>query len=231
MTISKEEQDKFKMQAAHKAVEYVEDGMVVGLGTGSTVRFAIQRLADLMETEKMDIVGIPTSIETERLAKELKIPLTDLKTHPDIDLTIDGADEVDPSFTLIKGMGGALLREKIVAVNTKQQVIVIDYTKKVDILGTKSPLPVEVLPFGWASCERALKDLGCSVTLRTKNDKTVISDNNNYILDCKFKSIDNPEALESKINNIPGVIENGLFINLTSTVIVASPEGIEVLLR
>jgi ribose 5-phosphate isomerase A len=231
MELSGENQNKLKKQAGLKALEFVEDGMVLGLGTGSTVRYALEGLADRIKTEKIEIVGIPTSIQTEKLASELKIPLTDLKAHPKIDLTIDGADEVDPKFNLIKGMGGALLREKIVAVNTAKQVIIVDQSKMVDRLGTRSPLPVEVLPFGWSSAEKALSKLDCSIELRRKDDEIVISDNNNYILDCRFKAIAKPDEMEAKINNIPGVIENGLFINLTSILVVATPDGIEVLFR
>ena len=231
MTLTKEQQDELKKEAARSALEFVEDRMVLGLGTGSTVRFLLYQLAEKIKSENLEIVGIPTSIETESLAKELNIPLTNLKDHPVIDVTVDGADEVDPNFNLIKGMGGALLREKIVAKNTKKEVIIVDYTKMVNKLGTKSPLPVEVLPFGWSSCARLLKEFGCEVSLRKKDNEIALSDNNNYFIDCKFDSIDDPQDLEMKINNIPGVIENGLFINLTESVIVASPSGVEVLLR
>ena len=231
MTLTKEQQDDLKKEAAKSALEFVEDGMVLGLGTGSTVRFALYELAEKIKSEGLEIIGIPTSTDTEELAQELKIPLTDLKNHPEIDVTIDGADEVDPDFNLIKGMGGALLREKIVARNTKKEVIIVDYSKMVKKLGTKSPLPVEVLPFGWSSCAKIMEEFGCDVLLRRKNDEVSLSDNKNYFLDCKFKSIDDPEGLEYKINNIPGVIENGLFINLTHSVVVASPSGVEVLFR
>jgi ribose 5-phosphate isomerase A len=231
MALSKEEQDQLKKKAAGKAVEFVENGMVLGLGTGSTVRRLIEILADRMKIEKLDVVGIPTSLETERLAKELGIPLTDLETHPRIDLTIDGADEVDPSFNLIKGRGGALLREKIVAINSVKEIIIVDYQKMVQKLGTKSPLPVEVLQFGWSSSLKKLQELGCHAELRKEQNAIVKSDNGNYIIDCKFKVIDDPRGLETKINNIPGVIENGLFIGLTTEVIVASSTGVEVLFR
>ena len=231
MGISGEDQSRLKMLAAKKAVEFVKDGMVLGLGTGSTVRFALEHLAKRIKAEKLDIIGIPTSLDTKKRADELQIPLTDLKSHPKIDVTIDGADEVDPSFNLIKGMGGALLLEKIVAKNTAREIIIVDVTKIVDKLGTKSPLPVEVLPFGWSSAEKLLNEFGCEVKLRTNESGIFTSDNGNYILDCKFNSIDDPEGLEMKINNIPGVMENGLFIELTSTVIVASEDEIKVLSR
>ena len=231
MVVSKDELDKFKKEAAEKAVDMVEDGMVLGLGTGSTVRFALEKIGELVRTGKLDIVGIPTSLETDALAKKLEIPLTDLETHPKIDLTIDGADEVDPDFTLIKGLGGALLREKIVAKNSEKEIIIVDYTKTVQKLGTKSPLPVEVLPFGWSKAVEFLQELDCIVTVRKNQNGIVVSDNNNYFLDCKFQSIEDPVSLEANINNFPGVIENGLFIGLTTTVIVASPNGIEILSR
>jgi ribose 5-phosphate isomerase A len=231
MAVSKDDLNKFKKEAAEKAVEMVEDGMVLGLGTGSTVRFALEKLGELIRTEKLDIVGIPTSLDTDALARKLEIPLTDLETHPKIDLTIDGADEVDPGFTLIKGLGGALLREKIVAKNSEKEIIIVDYTKMVQKLGTKSPLPVEVLPFGWTKAVEFLQGLDCVVTPRKNQNGIVVSDNNNYFLDCKFQAIEDPVSLEAKINNFPGVIENGLFIGLTTTVIIASPNGTEVLFR
>lgn len=226
---SNEELEKYKRQAAEKAVEYVEDGMVLGLGTGSTVKYALLRLGERIKSESLDIVGIPTSSQTKELAEELKIPLSDLDEHSEIDITIDGADEVDPNFILIKGMGGALLREKIVAKSTAREIIVVDHTKMVNKLGTRSALPVEVLPFGFSQCKKFLESKGCTVVPRTKNSELVISDNGNYFLDCKFVEIDDPRSLEQEINNFPGVIDNGLFIDLTSMVIVASPNGIEVL--
>jgi ribose 5-phosphate isomerase A len=203
--------------------------MVLGLGTGSTTRYAIEYIAEKMSGENLDIVGIPTSIDSKLLAKKLKIPLTNLKKHPNIDLTIDGADEVDPDFILIKGHGGALLREKIVAQNSKQEIIIVDHTKMVSKLGTKKALPVEVLPFGLPSCKKQLERFDCKVTVRKRKGTLIKSDNNNYFLDCKFQSINEPSMIESSINNIPGVIENGLFIKLATKVIVASPEGVKIL--
>jgi ribose 5-phosphate isomerase A len=213
-----------KQIAGERATEYVKDGMVVGLGTGSTVYFTIKRLG-MMVSQGLDIIGIPTSNSSENIAKESGIKLSTLEEHPKIDVTIDGADEVDPNFDLIKGMGGALFREKIVASASAMEVIVVDQSKMVDILGTKSPLPVEVSSFGWKQCLEKLKDLGCSPKLRMKEEKAIISDNNNYIIDCSFEKIENPVSLESRINNIPGVIENGLFLGITDIVIMGSEDG------
>jgi ribose 5-phosphate isomerase A len=182
-----------------------------------------------MVASGLEIIGIPTSIQTDNLAKECKIPLSNLQEHPEVDLTIDGADEVDPKLNLIKGMGGALLREKIVAHASKKEIIVVDDSKLVDVLGSKSPLPVEVSPFGWKNCRELLEGFGCKAELRVREGKTVISDNENYIIDCRFQSIENPKVLEQKINNLPGVLENGLFLGLTHLVIAASESGIKLL--
>jgi ribose 5-phosphate isomerase A len=200
--------------------------MVVGLGTGSTAYFAIKRLG-MMVAEGLDIVGIPTSDATEEIARESGIPLTDLEQYPEIDLTIDGADEVDPNLNLIKGMGGALLREKIVAQATRMEIIVVDPSKMVDILGTKSPLPVEVSRFGWRNCLKQLEELNCQANLRHRENKAYSTDNGNYIIDCTFEHIDSPEATEQDVNNIPGVLENGLFLGLTDLVILSSEGGIK----
>lgn len=221
-------QTLLKKQAGEKAAEYVKDGMVIGLGTGSTVEWTIRKLGQRVQ-EGLDIIGIPTSIRSEILAKELGIPLTTLLKHPELDLTIDGADEVAPNMNLIKGMGGALTREKIVASNSKKEIIVVDESKMVEVLGTKSPLPVEVIPFAWNGCKTALEQLDAEPVLRMKNQKEYITDNNNYILDCRFNAITQPEELEKKINNIAGVIENGLFLNLIDMVIIASTDGIRTL--
>jgi ribose 5-phosphate isomerase A len=213
-----------KQVAGERAVEYVNDGMIVGLGTGSTVYYSIKSLG-MMVSEGLDIIGIPTSIQSEKIAKGSGINLSTLEEYPQIDVTIDGADEVDPHLNLIKGMGGALFREKIVASASKMEIIAVDPTKIVDILGTKSPLPVEVSKFGWKVCLEKLKRLDCHPKLRTKDEKPVISDNKNYIIDCSFEMIKEPEYLESKINNIPGVVENGLFLGLTDLVIMGTEDG------
>ena len=213
-----------KQVAGERAIEYVKDGMVVGLGTGSTVYYTIKRLG-MMVVQGMDIIGIPTSISTKKIAEESGITLSNLEEHPQIDVTIDGADEVDPNLNLIKGMGGALFREKIVAFASKMEVIVGDPSKMVDLLGTKSPLPVEVSTFGWKNCLEELGKLGCTPELRVKEGKTFFSDNQNYIIDCTFSKIEEPVHLEVQINNIPGVVENGLFLGLTDLVIIGTEDG------
>jgi ribose 5-phosphate isomerase A len=225
---SMDAQTLLKKQAGEKAAEYVTDGMVVGLGTGSTVEWTIKKLGERV-TGGLNIIGIPTSIRSETLAKELGIKLSTLLEHPQIDITIDGADEVDPKLNLIKGLGGALTREKIVAANSKREIIVVDDSKMVDMLGTKAPVPVEVIRFAWNTCKQKLEALQSEPVLRTIDQKNYITDNDNYILDCRFNGITAPEKIETEINNIPGVIENGLFLNLTDMVIVASGKGIQVL--
>jgi len=217
---------QLKKKAAERAVSHVKDGMVLGLGTGSTVYYAILRIAELVR-EGWDLRGVPTSIQTQKLALEHGVPLTDLEKDPVLDLTIDGADEVDPSLNLIKGLGGALLREKIVASASKIEIIVVDDSKMVDRLGTKCPLPVEVLPFSASTCVEHLERLGAEPRFRKRDGNTCITDEENHILDCWFPSgIGDPVSLERQINTIPGVIENGLFLGLTHRVVVASENGI-----
>ncbi|MDH7518124.1 MAG: ribose-5-phosphate isomerase RpiA [Candidatus Thermoplasmatota archaeon] len=219
------EQEDMKKIAGEKAAEYIKDGMIVGLGTGSTVEYTIKKIAEMVKNG-LDIKGIPTSMHTKKIAKEYNIPLTDLEENPVIDITIDGADEVDPNLNLIKGGGGALTREKIVAYHSKKEIIVIDETKIVKVLGVNSPLPVEVLKYGWSSTKKALEEFGCTVELRKIMNDPYLTDNSNYILDCDFEIIESPEQLEKDINNIPGVVENGLFIGLVDEVIVGSRQGV-----
>jgi len=214
-----------KKIAGEKAAEYVENGMIVGLGTGSTVEYTIKKIAEMVKNG-LDIKGIPTSMHTKKIAKEFNIPLTDLEENPVIDITIDGADEVDQNLNLIKGGGGALAREKIVAYHSKKEIIVIDETKIVKGLGVNCPLPVEVLKYGWSSTKKVLEDFGCAVQLRKIMNDPYLTDNSNYIIDCEFEMIESPEQLEKDINNIPGVVENGLFISLVDEVIVGSRQGV-----
>ena len=223
------EREDLKKQAGERAVKYIEDGMIVGLGTGSTVEYTIKKLGKLVR-DGLKIKGIPTSIHTQRIAKKEKIPLTTLEENPVIDLTIDGADEVDSNLNLIKGGGGALVREKIIAFNSKKVIIVIDDSKIVKALGIDFPLPVEVVKFGWTSTKKTLEEIGCNVELRrVMENEPFITDNSNYILDCEFERILEPEQLEININNIPGVVENGLFIGLVDEVIVGGKQGISTL--
>lgn len=220
------EKEELKKLAGEKAVEHIEDGMIVGLGTGSTVEYTLRKLGTLVR-DGLKIKGIPTSIHTQRIAKEEKIPLTTLEENPVIDITIDGADEVDSDMSLIKGGGGALLREKVIAFNSKKVIIVIDDSKVVKALGIDFPLPVEVVKFGWTSTKKTLEDFGCNVELRKiMGEEPFITDNSNYILDCEFERIAEPEQLEIDMNNIPGVVENGLFIGLVDEVIVGGKQGI-----
>jgi ribose 5-phosphate isomerase A len=220
------EKEELKKLAGEKAVDYIDDEMIVGLGTGSTVEYTLKKLGKLVRSG-LKIKGIPTSVHTKRIAIKQEIPLTTLEENPVIDITIDGADEVDSNLNLIKGGGGALAREKIIAFNSKRVVIVIDDSKIVKALGIDFPLPVEVLKFGWTSTQKTLEELGCNVELRKiMENEPYISDNSNYILDCEFERIEDPEQLEIDINNIPGVVENGLFIGLVDEVIVGGKQGI-----
>jgi ribose 5-phosphate isomerase A len=223
------EQDQLKREAAEAAVTLVKDGMIVGLGTGSTAWFAVECVGRRV-AEGLRITAIPTSEQTAEHAHRLGVPLSSLAEHHRIDLTIDGADEVERGdLNLIKGGGGALLREKIVASASKQLVIIVDETKLVDHLG-HFPLPVEVVPFGWQATARKVENLGGNPTLRVGADgKTFVTDGGHYILDCAFGPIAAPAQLESNLNSIVGVVENGLFIGLTSQVIVAGAEHVSIL--
>ncbi len=224
---------QLKQKAAWHAVEFVESGMTVGLGFGSTAAFAVQRIAQLLEEGALrDIRGVPCARAVEKSARELGIPLTTLAEHPVIDLTIDGADEVDPNLDLIKGGGGALLREKIVAQASLWEIIVADESKLSPVLGTQWPVPVEVVPFGWHSQRAYLECLGARVVLRHKPDGTPFeTDQGNLILDCHFGPISDPHGLAAAIKERAGIIEHGLFLDLATDVIVASPDGIRHLAR
>ncbi len=212
-----------KQLAAGKAAEFVQDGMVVGLGTGSTAEWAIRQLGQKVQ-DGLRIRAIATSVRSENLARELGISLVSFAEIQTIDLTIDGADEVDPQMNLIKGGGGSLLREKIVAAASTTFIVIVDESKLVPRLGT-FPLPVEVVPFGWEMTARALKQLGGAPTLRMAAGKTFVSDNGHYILDCAFGAIDQPAALSSRLNAIPGVVENGLFTGMANKVVVGHADG------
>jgi len=216
-----------KQQAGEYAAQFVESGMVIGLGTGSTAIFATRRIARRIHGgELRDVIAIPTSLATEADARELGIPLSSLARHPRIDLTIDGADEVDPDFNLIKGGGGALLREKIVAQATERLVIVVDASKLSQQLGANWAVPVEVFPFGWHSQAGFLRDLGAGVVLRKSGADPFQTDQGNIILDCDFGSIVNPAGLSQILKSRAGIAEHGLFIGLARDVIVAGADGI-----
>ncbi|MEK3890641.1 ribose-5-phosphate isomerase RpiA [Bacillus sp. FSL K6-3431] len=212
-----------KKAAGEKVVEFVKDGMILGLGTGSTIYWTILKLGELVRNG-LSIRGVATSLSTEELAIKMGIPLVNLEEVDEIDLTIDGADEVNSNLELIKGGGGALLREKIVATNSRKNIIIADYTKYVSDLGD-FPLPIEVVPFGWKLTCRQICKLGCRFSLRMDNHLPFISDNGNYILDCQFGKIQNPKELAVCINMIPGVVDNGLFVGMTDIVLIGSNDG------
>lgn len=213
-----------KQVAAEEAVTHIQNGMTVGLGTGSTAAFAIQKIGARVAEEGLQIKAIATSDRSEQMAHELQIPIVGFEEIDRIDITIDGADEVDEHLNLIKGGGGALLREKIVSVQTQKNIIIVDETKLVKHLGA-FPLPVEVVPFALTVVKRQLEKLGCTTTLRKKEQQPYLTDNHNYILDCNFGQIENPAYLHDTINAITGVVDNGLFIQRASMVIVAYNDG------
>ena len=210
-----------KKTVAEEAVnKYIKDNMVVGLGTGSTSYYAISKIGELA-SNGYDLTCIATSKQSEMLAKSFGLKISNIDEVTRIDITIDGADEVDSKMHILKGLGGALLREKIVASSTLKEIIIVDSNKLVRKLGTKAPLPVEVVPFGHCYTCNALKKLGCEPELRKINGIPFTTDNGNYIYDCAFNNgIDDPYRLESDINNIVGVIENGLFLNIAHEVLV-----------
>lgn len=213
--------------AAEHATTFVADGMIVGLGTGSTAAFAITALAARVRSG-LRIRAIPTSRASAALARTGGIPLTTLNAHPAIDLTIDGADEVDPRLDVIKGRGGALLREKIVASATRRQVIIVDQTKIVERLGQHTPLPVEVVPFGWKRTDHALASLSLQPQFRRAGSAPFRTDNGNFILDCALPPTFDLHALADAIKSIVGVVEHGFFLGLTHTVVVGTDTGISV---
>ncbi|MBK7878707.1 MAG: ribose-5-phosphate isomerase RpiA [Planctomycetes bacterium] len=211
--------------AGRRAAEFVEHGMTVGLGTGSTVHFTLVRLAERVK-EGLALRGVPTSIDTERKAREWGIPLATLDEVAAIDLTIDGADEIDREFQMIKGGGGALLREKVVAALSRREVIVVGEDKLVTRLGTTFALPIEVVPFARGPVERRLCALGAEVVVRAREGRTYTTDNGNLILDCRFAAgIANARALERELAGVPGIVESGLFIDLAHVLVVGKQDG------
>ncbi|MGK7913324.1 MAG: ribose 5-phosphate isomerase A [Synechococcus sp.] len=224
-------QNELKKMAAEKAVERVETGMIVGLGTGSTAAFAVSAIGERMKTEGLSIIGVPTSQRTFEQATELGIPLATLEEQPKLDVAIDGADEIElSSLNLIKGAGGALLREKLVEVSADKLIIIADSTKKVDKLGTKFALPVEIVRFGWKSTTSRVEALGCKPVLRTtESGEPYITDEQHYIIDCQFGPMDDPVAIANALKGTAGVVEHGLFIDMVYEAIVATDTGIEVL--
>lgn len=231
-------QDELKKQAAWKAVDYVKSGMVVGLGTGSTAAFAVDRIGDLLKTGGLkNIIGVPTSIRTFEQAKSLGIPLATLDEQPHIDVAIDGADEVDPNLDVVKGRGGALLREKMVELASDLFVCIVDDTKMVTGLGgSKLAMPIEIIQFCHKYTLQRLAKLpqlaGCEAKLRMNGDKPYVTDNHNFIVDLYFQTpIKDGHAAAKAILDVDGVVEHGLFMDMVDVCIVAGKTGVDVLLR
>lgn len=227
------EQDRLKKAAADAAAKLVEDGMVVGLGSGSTATLFVTALAQRISEGRLRIVGIPTSVHTEQQARSLKIPLGTFAEQAHIDLTVDGADEIVPgSLSLIKGHGGALLREKIVASISKRMAIVGDETKIVQRLASLVPVPVEIVPFGWEATERKLKSLGGNPSLRLGEDKKpYVTDGGHYIMNCAFEPLENPNEIAQRLDHVVGVVEHGLFVGFATEAIVAGRDGLKFLTK
>lgn len=221
---------ELKRKAAYEAVKHVKDGFVVGLGSGSTAACAIEALGKRVKHDGINLLGVPTSYQAFFLAVKHGIPVTTLEEHRVIDVTIDGADQIDSKLNLIKGMGAALAREKIVASASKVNVIVADGTKKVKVLGENGhPVPLEVLPFAISLVKRKIREVGGTAVLREGKGKVgpVITDNGNVVIDAGFDVIHNAEELEVKLKMIPGVVETGLFIDLATTAYIATQSEVE----
>lgn len=224
--MTSESLDNLKKGAAFRAVEFVRDGMVIGLGTGSTAKHLLAAIGEQVRAGRK-VRGVPTSQETAALARESGIPLIDTEDRWEIDVAIDGADQVDPDFNLIKGGGGALLKEKIVAASAKHFIVMVDYTKQVSVLGGSFPLPIEVIPFGWGSTAREIEALTKGrVVLRNRNGVPFKTEAGHLIVDVHIDRIDRPGELETALNLIPGVVETGLFVGRTNTLIVGTPQGV-----
>ncbi|MGD9321908.1 MAG: ribose-5-phosphate isomerase RpiA [Desulfobacteraceae bacterium] len=223
--------EELKKKAGEEAAKGIKSGQRIGLGTGSTVRYFLEALGKRLSSGELShIVGVPTSKNTEELARILNIPLTTLETEPCLDLCVDGADEVDPQLNLIKGLGGALLREKIVAMASQRFIVIIDNAKLVQRLGDRCPVPVEVLPFGWKATAEKIKTLGGRPAVRTDDGSPYITDQENHILDCHFGPIEDAERLAQQLDAIPGVLGHGLFLNVAKEAIVGTPAGVDILM-
>ena len=223
--------DKAKYVAARRAVEFVEDGMRVGLGTGSTAAWMVRCLGEMVREEGMMITGVATSTRTADLAREVGVTIKTLDEVRWLDLTIDGTDEYDPNLNLIKGGGGALLHEKVVATASDQMIVIADLTKQVDTLGA-FPLPVEIIPFGWQTTKALIEEmlsnldvLGRSASLRLSGTEPYRSDEGNYILDLHLRRIAQPAQLSLVLNQIPGVVENGLFLDICDVLVIGNADG------
>lgn len=229
MTSASNPQDLWKQRAALAAADLVTAGMVIGIGTGTTANFLIKILGERVQNGLHIVGAVPSSQASAELAASVNIPITSLDIYPELDIYIDGADEIDPQLRLIKGAGGALLREKIVASAAKSFVVIADPTKKVEQLGHLFPLPVEVVPLAIHPITLHLSRLGALVKLRQREGTTFVTDNHNVILDCAFPDgISDPVELDARIHSIVGVIETGLFIHLAKQIIIGGPEGVEI---
>jgi ribose 5-phosphate isomerase A len=226
--------EEAKREAALEAVKHVKDGFIVGLGSGSTAAYAIEALGERIRRERLSVLGVPTSYQAFLLAVKHGIAVTTLEEHPTINLTIDGADQIDANLNLIKGMGGALTREKIVASASKQNVIIADESKRVKVLGENGhPVPVEVLPFAISVAKRKIEEIGGKPFLREGKGKVgpVITDNGNVIMDAVFGLVDKPAALEERLKMVPGVVETGLFVGLADMAYVGTSFTVERIVR
>ena len=221
--------EALKKKAGDFAASFVKSQMIVGLGEGSTAVYATRKIGETYQSgEITDIQCIPCSKNVETIAKSLGLPVSTLDEYPEIDITIDGADEVDPDLQLIKGGGGALLREKIVATASKREIIIVDPRKLSDFLGEKWAVPIEIIPFSVRPVLNALQELGGRPEIRTNQEnQNFITDENNYIVDCNFGLIKDPGKLSRQLKSIPGIVEHGLFIDLATDLVIASPDGIE----
>lgn len=226
-----EDRDRAKYAAGVKAIDtYLRDGMVVGLGSGTTSHWMVRALAPRVR-DGLKVVGVPTSKATRDLASGLGIPLADLNDHPELDVTLDGPDEIDRAGRMIKGGGACLLWEKIVAAATRHYVVIADDRKRVDVLG-RFPLPVEVVPFGWRSTERLMRELFASyghrdvpIVLRGGEATPVVTDSGHYLLDCALERIPEADELAKRLDVIPGVVENGLFVDVADAIVFGHPDG------
>jgi ribose 5-phosphate isomerase A len=222
--------EKSKINAAKAAVEYIKDGQIVGIGSGSTVAHAIHSLAEKIKRTGIKILTVSTSFQSAILLAEYRIRITSLDEHPVLDIAIDGTDEYDQNFNLIKGGGGALTQEKIVDSAAKRLIIITDESKKVDFLGEKAALPIEIIPMAYKTVANRLREKYTTefqLRLAAKKLGPVITDNGNFIIDARFSKIKDPAALEMELNNIPGVLENGLFVNMTDLIIVGYEDRVE----
>jgi ribose 5-phosphate isomerase A len=229
-----EQMEAEKKKAALKAVENVKEGFVVGLGSGSTAAYAIEKIGNKVRHEGLNVLGVPTSYQAFMLAIKYSIPITTLEEHPRLDLAIDGADQIDNDLNLIKGMGGALLREKIVASTAKRFIVIADESKKVKILGENNhPIPLEVIPFAAKPVMLKLKEMSGTAILREDKGKVgpVITDNGNAIIDANFGPIESPSKLESALTRLPGIVETGLFLEMADVAYIGTTSGVETIQR